>query len=138
MTRPQVILARVLVADDEPAVQRSIAISLSRNGFDVTTVDDGAPAIALAGEGRFDIVVVDFHMRTNGLAVVREYKRCYGARVYCAVLSGEDDDAIRSACLEAGADEVFVKPIPAVELRRRLTEAALALRASVGASERTG
>jgi DNA-binding response OmpR family regulator len=57
--------------------------------------------------------------------------------VYCAVLSGEDDDAIRGACFEAGADEVFVKPIPAVELRRRLTEAALALRASVGANERT-
>jgi DNA-binding response OmpR family regulator len=137
VSRPQVILARVLIADDEPAIQRSIAISLSRNGFDVTTVDDGEPAIALVEHGRFDIVVVDYHMRTNGVAVVREYKRCYGARVYCAVLSGEDNDEVRKECLDAGADDVFIKPMPALELRRRLTEAALALRAAVGADERT-
>lgn len=123
-------LARVLVADDEPGVQRSLAASLSRVGFDVTTVGDGAPAIELADKAAFDIVLVDYHMATSGLAVVHHYKRCYGARVYCAVLSGEDDDSTRAACVEAGADEVFVKPIPASVLRRRLTEVALALRAS--------
>jgi len=73
-------------------------------------------------------VLVDMHMKTSGLAVVRHYKRCYGPRVYCAVLSGADDDEVREACLEAGADEVFVKPIPASVLRRKLSEAVLALR----------
>jgi DNA-binding response OmpR family regulator len=126
----------VLVADDEPGVQRSLAVSLTRGGFDVTTVDDGAPAIALAASHAFDIVVVDLHMATSGLAVVRHYKRCYGDRVYCAVLSGADDEATRGACLEAGADDVFVKPVPAGVLRHRLTEAALELRAAL-ASERT-
>ena len=38
--------------------------------------------------------------------------------------------------MAAGADEVFCKPFPAVDLRRRLTEVALALRASA-AGERT-
>jgi DNA-binding response OmpR family regulator len=93
----------------------------------VTVVDDGAPAIALADGSAFEVVLVDVHMRTSGLAVVRHYKRCYGTRVYCAVLSGADDDEVRGACLEAGADEVFVKPIPAAVLRRRLSEAVLAL-----------
>jgi DNA-binding response OmpR family regulator len=130
------VLARVLVADDEPGVQRSIAATLSRGGFDVTMVDDGAPAIELAASHVFDIVVVDLNMATSGLAVVRHYKQCYGARVYCAVLSGTDDEETRGACLEAGADDVFVKPIPAGVLRHRLTEAALELRAAV-ATEQT-
>jgi two-component system, OmpR family, phosphate regulon response regulator OmpR len=123
-------LARVLVADDEPGIRRAMESSLTRAGFDVTVVDDGAPAIALAEHTAFDIVLVDVHMKTSGLAVVRHYKRCYGPRVYCAVLSGADDDEVRGACLEAGADEVLVKPIPAAVLRRRLSEAVLALRAT--------
>ena len=121
---------RVLVADDEPGIRRAIESSLSRAGFEVTTVDDGAPAIELAERSEFDIVLVDVHMKTSGLAVVRHYKRCYGQGVYCAVLSGADDDDVRGACLEAGADEVFVKPVPSSVLRRRLSEAVLALRAT--------
>ena len=121
-------LGNVLVADDDAAIRRAIEISLSRGGFAVTVVEDGAPAIALAEQAAFDVVLVDLHMRTSGLAVVRHYKRCYGARVYCAVLSGEDDEDTRGACLEAGADEVFVKPMPSVELRRRLSEVVLAMR----------
>jgi DNA-binding response OmpR family regulator len=132
------VSAKVLVADDEPGIRRAIETSLTRAGFDVTVVDDGEPAIALAEHCAFDIVLVDVHMRTSGLAVVRHYKRCYGPRVYCAVLSGADDDDVRGACLEAGADDVFVKPIPASVLRQRLSEAVLALRASSVAAERTG
>lgn len=118
----------VLIADDDPGVRRSIESALSRAGFAVTAVDDGAPAIALAVGAAFDCVVVDLNMRTSGLAVVRHYKACYGTRVYCAVLSGEDDDETRAACVAAGADEVFVKPVPASVLRRRLSEVAQALR----------
>jgi two-component system KDP operon response regulator KdpE len=128
---------RVLIADDEPGILRSLESSLSRAGFDVTTANDGAPAIALAGSAKFELVVVDLNMRTSGIAVVRHYKRCYGAGVYCAVLSGEDDDVTRAACLEAGADEVFVKPIPASVLRRRLTEAAQGLLAATAMHERS-
>ena len=130
MIRGEGVAAKVLVADDEPAIRRAIESSLTRAGFEVTVVDDGAPAIALAEQSAFEVVLVDVHMRTSGLAVVRHYKRCYGTRVYCAVLSGADDDDVRGACLEAGADEVFVKPIPAAVLRRRLSEAVLALRAT--------
>lgn len=124
------MLARVLVADDDPGVLRAMAASLARGGFEVTTADDGAPAIALADQAAFDIVICDLHMRTGGVAVVRHYKEKFGAGVYCAVLSGEDDDATRARCLEAGADAVFVKPLPASVLRRKLADAALALRAA--------
>lgn len=134
---PRPSLGRVLIADDEDGVRKSLTAALSRAGFEVIAVDDGAPAIALAdGGAAVEIVLVDLHMRTGGLTVIRHYKQRYGAGVYCAVLSGEDDAATREGCLAAGADEVFCKPVPATELRRRLAEVALALRASA-AGERS-
>jgi DNA-binding response OmpR family regulator len=132
---PRVVpaLGRVLLADDDAGVRGAMVATLSRAGFEVTAVDDGAPAIALAELLRFQIVLVDLHMKTSGVAVIRHYKQRYGAGVYCAVLSGEDDDQTRTTCTAAGADEVFCKPIPSAVLRRRLTEAVLALRAAAAA-----
>jgi DNA-binding response OmpR family regulator len=128
-------IARVLVADDDAGVLRSMSSALGRAGFDVTTADDGAPAIALS-DAAFELVVVDLNMRTGALAVVRHYKQRYGAAVYCAVLSGEDEESTRAACIAAGADAVFVKPVPASVLRLRLREAAAALHggAAIGRS----
>jgi len=39
------------------------------------------------------MVLVDYNMKTvDGAKVVRFFKERFGAAVYCAVLSGEDDD----------------------------------------------
>ena len=119
---------RALVADDDDAIRRALTTSLTRAGFVVTAVDDGAPAIALAETATFDMVIVDFNMKTvDGAEVVRHFKQRYGAAIYCAVLSGEDDDATRETCEQAGADELFQKPIAPGLLRQRLTEAATRL-----------
>ena len=119
--------ARVLVVDDDAQILRAMAMSLTRAGFDVTTANDSVPAIELAGDAtaHFDIVVADFHMRSEqtGADVVRSFKQRHGGAVVCFVLSGEDDPDTRDACLAAGAEDVLLKPVSAAELRRRLTDA---------------
>lgn len=119
----------MLVADDDPGILQALSSCLTRAGFAVTTALDGAQAIELANTEDFELVVVDLNMRTSGIAVVRHVRQRLGTSVYCAVLSGDDGEDTREACLGAGADEVFVKPAPASTLRRRLTEVAQALRA---------
>ena len=115
---------RALVADDDDAIRRALTVNLTRAGFDVTAVDDGASAIAAGEAARFDMVLVDYNMKTvDGAEVVRYFKQRFGAEIYCAVLSGEDDDMTRQTCARAGVDEMFQKPISPVDLRRRLTEA---------------
>lgn len=116
--------ARVLVVDDDEHILRAMATSLTRAGFDVTTADDGEPAIAMTE--RFDLVVADYNMRSEatGADVVRHFKALHGASVTCFVLSGEDDPDTRDACLAAGATDVLLKPVSPIELRRRLSEAA--------------
>jgi signal transduction histidine kinase len=115
---------RVLVVDDDPRVRRAAATGLSRIGFHVMTADDGGPAILMAESTPPDLALIDLNMPTSGLDVVRRLKELHGAAVYCAVLSGQDDEETRVACFNAGADDVMVKPAPIAEIRRRMVAAA--------------
>jgi len=114
---------RILLVDDDTHVLRAMATSLKRAGFDVTTAEDGEPALAL--ETDFDVVVVDYNMKSDktGADVVRHFKT-RSSKVVCFVLSGEDDPETRHVCLTAGAEDVLLKPVPPGELRRRLADAA--------------
>ncbi len=123
------MIARVLLADDDPMIRRALSASLSRAGFEVVAVDDGAPAIAAASSTQFDVVIADMNMRTvHGNEVVRYFKQKYGRAVCCLILSGEVDEGVRAACYAAGADDVVLKPITPAALRARILTAATALR----------
>lgn len=125
------MIARVLLADDDEMVRRAITKCLTRAGFEVTAVDDGAPAIAMSDTSVFDFVIADLNMKKiGGIEVIEHYKRRFGMRVCCIVLSGEDDAATRARCILAGADDVIAKPTMPAELRKRLLSAAIALRGS--------
>ncbi len=122
---------RVLLADDDPMIRRALSASMSRAGYEVVAVDDGAPAIAAAASTVFDIVIADMNMRTvHGIDVVRHFKQTYGRAVCCLVLTGEDDEGVRTACYAAGADDVVLKPITPAALRARMLSAATSLRAA--------
>jgi DNA-binding response OmpR family regulator len=123
------VIARILLADDDDMCRRALGNLLSRAGFDVVTVDDGAPAIAMSETKLFDIVLADLNMKTvGGIEVIKHFKHKYGIGVCCVVLSGEDDETMNAECYSAGADDVIRKPTTPAELRRRLISAALALR----------
>lgn len=120
---------KILLADDDAAIRRALSLSLTRAGYEVTAVDDGDLAIALAAEQTFDIVIADYNMqRVGGLAVVKHYKQLHGASICCVILSGDDDDIMNAACHMAGADDVLMKPLTPSELRERVSSAARALR----------
>jgi len=71
-----------------------------------------------------DLALIDFHMPTPGIEVIRQLKKMFGASVWVAVLSGQDDEETRSACFAAGADDVLCKPVMLAELKRRVIAAA--------------
>jgi CheY-like chemotaxis protein len=118
------VKGKILVVDDDEHILRAMATSLTRAGYEVTTADDGEPALAVTSH--IDVIVVDYNMKSEltGADVVRHFKSRYGNAVTCFVLSGEDDPDTREACLAAGATDVLLKPVSPVELRRRLAEAA--------------
>jgi CheY-like chemotaxis protein len=65
-------LARILIVDDDTAVQATIRILLERAGHSVDVAGDGHNALAVFGAGNFDLVFLDIFMPgMDGLEAMR-------------------------------------------------------------------
>lgn len=71
-------MARILVVDDDPAVQLTIRLLLERAGHSVATADDGRKGVALCRTGDFDMLFLDIFMPGmdgfETMRMVREYR----------------------------------------------------------------
>lgn len=84
--------ARVLIADNDPGVQQLLAEVLRRQGFAVTTADDGLVARDLLQPGAFAVLVCDLDMpRCSGNELLSWLARQPGAPP-CIVVSGFLDE----------------------------------------------
>ena len=62
---------RILVVDDDALLRSNLTALLSREGYEVVAVEDGALAIATLARERFDAVILDLMMpRMDGYKVV--------------------------------------------------------------------
>jgi two-component system response regulator MprA len=112
--------ARILVVDDEPAVQNALFRALSLERYEVARAGDGEEALAHLGRSPYEAVILDIAMpRMDGLEVCRRL-RASGDRTPVLILTarGEVDD--RVAGLDAGADDYLVKPFALRELLARV------------------
>ena len=50
---------KILVVEDEPALQETLSYNLTRQGYQLTIAADGQAALTLAREGRPDLIVLD-------------------------------------------------------------------------------
>jgi CheY-like chemotaxis protein len=55
-------LARILVVDDDAAVQMTVRLLLERAGHNVVTADGGRKGLALCESGDFDLLFLDIFM----------------------------------------------------------------------------
>ena len=55
-------MARILVVDDDAAVQMTVRLLLERAGHSVVTADDGRTGLALCQTGNFDLLFLDIFM----------------------------------------------------------------------------
>jgi two-component system response regulator MprA len=112
--------ARILVVDDEPAVQSALSRALSMESYEVAQASDGLQALERLGEAVYEAVILDIAMpRLDGLEVCRRLRQG-GDRTPVLMLTarGEVDD--RVAGLDAGADDYLVKPFALRELLARV------------------
>jgi two-component system response regulator MprA len=121
---------RILIADDEPAVRSALERALRLDGFEVSTAEDGAAALAKAAPAPFDAIVLDVMMpRVDGLEVCRRL-RLAGDRTPILMLTALDAVEDRVLGLDSGADDYLVKPFALREMRARVR--ALLRRAAPG------
>lgn len=112
--------ARILVVDDEPAVQSALLRALTLEHYEVAQAADGQEALEQLGLSPFEAVILDIAMpRIDGLEVCRRLRQG-GDRTPVLMLTarGEVDD--RVAGLDAGADDYLAKPFALRELLARV------------------
>ena len=94
--------ARILVADDEPAVADLLCKLLEREGHEVKVASDGNQAIDLARETRPDLIIMDINMpQMNGYEATSRIKETDDLKeVPVLFLSGQaaEEDGGRAFC----------------------------------------
>jgi two-component system, LuxR family, response regulator FixJ len=101
--------ASVLLVEDEAAARELLARGLSRLGYRVTGVGDGADAVPLLHKP-WDVVVTDLQMpRLDGLRLLDEVNRLCPRALRVVITSFADKDKV-VAVLNLGADYLLEKP----------------------------
>ncbi len=110
---------RILVVDDEPNITQFLSVGLGYEGYEVTTVGDGREGLWRAGEGKFDLVVLDVMLPgMDGFEVCRRLRAA--SDVPILMLTAKDEVADRVTGLDLGADDYLTKPFSFVELLARV------------------
>ena len=114
------MMPRVLIAEDDDAVRRSVERALKFEGYEVATAENGERALVEAALDPPDAIVLDIMMPVlDGLAVCRKI-RAAGDRTPILMLTAKHELADRVAGLDAGADDYLVKPFALEELLARV------------------
>ena len=111
---------KILVVDDEPAVQQALSRAFALERYEVEVARDGGEALEALAAARFDAVVLDVTMPgVSGLEVCRRL-RASGDRSPVLMRTARDAIDDRVAGLDAGADDYLVKPFALRELMARV------------------
>ena len=109
----------VLLVEDEESITAPLAEALTREGFDTEVARTAGEALALAGNARLDLVLLDVMLPDgSGFDVCRELRR--NSRVPIIMLTARGDETDRIVGLEIGADDYIVKPFSAREVVARI------------------
>jgi putative two-component system response regulator len=116
--RPDDAVATVLVADDDDTSQQELRTQLEAARHHVIAAQDGAAAFRLLSAHAVDLVLCEAGLPDmDGLEVCRAIKRAPVTRdIPVIMLIAGADELLRQRALEAGADEVAIKPVAAVTL----------------------
>ena len=110
---------RILVVDDEKTLVKGMKFNLENEGYEVECAYDGAAALDLAREGRFDLIILDVMMpEMDGIEAcmkIREF-----SNVPIIMLTAKSEDAYKLMGFESGADDYLTKPFNILELKARV------------------
>lgn len=109
-------MARILILEDERAINDLIALNLRMVGHTAEQALTGRDAIALAKKEPFDLLILDVMLPdSDGFTV---YEKLRGTPAIFVTALGETADKVKG--FERGADDYIVKPFEMTELLLRV------------------
>lgn len=112
-------MTTVLVVDDERALRDFVRRNLEVRGYRVLMAANGLEALALFGQERVDLIILDLMMPfMDGLEVTRRLREVSTVPIIILSALGEEADKVRA--FDLGADDYLTKPFGVGELLGRV------------------
>ena len=111
---------KLLVAEDDPKLLKSLVHILEHNRFSVDGVSNGEDALEYGQTGEYDGLILDIMMPgLDGLQVLQTLRR-NGIKTPALFLTARTEISQRVEGLDAGADDYLPKPFSTAELLARI------------------
>lgn len=110
---------RILVADDDPAILRTLCDELAAAGYATAAARDGNEAVAEFESTPPDLVLTDLAMpKADGFRVISTVRKNHSTPIIVLSVRGGESDKVRA--LDLGADDYVTKPFSVPELLARV------------------
>ena len=113
---------RVLVVEDDPAIQELLRFTLRKSGFTATITSSAEEATTALNGALPEVVLIDWMLpKTSGITLARQLRqnpRTAALPIIMVTARGEESDRVEG--LETGADDYLVKPFSQRELVARI------------------
>ena len=113
-------MKKVLVVDDEPSILTLLTFNLEKEGYQVTTSEDGKNGFELALSNQYDFIILDVMLPgMDGLEITKALRR-EKIDTPILILTAKDEQVDKIIGLEIGADDYLTKPFEVEELFARM------------------
>jgi twitching motility two-component system response regulator PilH len=122
LPEPAVAITKILIVDDSPTERYYLTDILVKNGYSVSTADNGEDALAKIRAERPQLILMDVVMPgANGFQVTRSIARDPElAQVPVIICSSKNQETDRIWGMRQGARDYLVKPVDPAQLLERI------------------
>ncbi len=115
--------SRILVVDDEESIREFLEIMLKKEGYEVSTAEDGQKAKEVLQKKSFDMVISDLQMpHVTGIELLKHVKDSYPETVFMLITAfGTTETAVEA--MKMGAYDYVTKPFKIDEVRMNIANA---------------
>ena len=114
---------KILIVEDQKSI-RLLMNAILKRSFDVETLSDGLAGMAWLNEGNIpDLIILDMQMpRVDGFQFLKILKKSgIFNSIPVIVVSGNESELDKQACLALGAEYYFQKPFDPKELLNKIS-----------------
>ncbi|MES2374726.1 MAG: response regulator transcription factor [Bacteroidota bacterium] len=112
---------RILVAEDEPMLLKTIELKLKKEGYEVVATADGRQAMAEIEGSDPDMVITDIMMPyASGLEIISHVRQKITRKIPIIILTAMEQEKVVMEAFELGADDYITKPFSLNELVMRV------------------
>ncbi len=111
------MMARVLVVDDEEILRMLIRDTLEDMGYEIEEAENGQEALERVAQEHYDLMILDYMMpHVTGIEVIERLPAQIKANLPILMLTAKSQEEDRQKVFEKGVDYFMSKPFSPVKL----------------------